>query len=107
MTKFADGTVDPRGTPAWRRLRAQCYERDRARGAVCHICKQPIDYSAKPSSTPNSYEPDHLRDVRKHPELALLPENIGASHRMCNRARGRRAGLNNLGTPSRDWSQGR
>ena len=98
---------DPRQTVEWRRLRVQCYERDRARRAPCHICGQAIDYGAKPSSTPDSYEPDHLRDVDRHPELALLPENVGPSHRRCNRARGKRATMKPLGHPSRDWSMGR
>ena len=60
---------DPRWTPAWRRLRIQCYERDKARGAVCVHCGQPINYNVKQSSTDDSYEPDHRIDVAKHPEL--------------------------------------
>ena len=84
----------------------QCHERDRAANAPCHICGQAIDYRAEPSSTPDSYEPDHLRDVAKHPELALLPENVAASHRRCNRGRGRKAGITNLGNRSRDWGAG-
>ena len=106
MSRLADGTRDPRGTVQWQRLRMQCYERDKARNAVCHICKQPIDYRSRPSSTPDSYEADHLRDVDNHPELALLPENVGPAHRRCNRARGKKAGVDNLGNRSRDWSRG-
>ena len=106
MTRLKDGRPDPRGTPAWRRLRMQCYERDRARRAVCHICHQPIDYRLKPASTPDAYEADHLRDVDTHPELALIPENVAPSHRRCNRARGKKAGINNLGRRSRDWAAG-
>ena len=97
---------DPRQTPAWRRLRIQCYERDRARGAVCWQCKQPIDYAVRPSSTPESYEPDHRFPVETHPELALIPENVMPCCRSCNRARGRKAGIDNLGRRSRDWSRG-
>ena len=107
MARLADGTRDPRSSPQWQRLRVQCYERDRKANAPCHICGQPIDYRLRPSSTPDAYEPDHLRDVRKHPELALLPENVAASHRKCNRARGRKAGVNELGNRSRDWGAGR
>ena len=98
---------DPRKTSQWQRLRLQCYERDRKRGAPCHICGQPIDYSLAPSSAPDAYEPDHLRAVDVHPELALLPENVAPSHRRCNRARGKKAGVNELGNRSRDWSSGR
>ena len=106
MARLSDGRRDPRSTPAWQKLRLQCYERDKARRAPCHICGQAIDYAAKPSSTPDSYEPDHLRDVFTHPELALLPENVSASHRRCNRGRGKKAGIDNLGNRSRDWAGG-
>lgn len=107
MSRLADGRPDPRGTPQWRLLSRQCYERDRARGVPCHICGQPIRYDLAPSSAPDSYEPDHRHDVATHPELALLPENVLASHRRCNRARGKKAGIDNLGNRSRDWSKGR
>lgn len=107
MARLSDGRPDPRSTPQWQRLRVECFKRDKARNAACHICGMPIDYALKPSSTPDSYEPDHLRDVRSHPELALLPENVAPSHRRCNRARGKKAGVNELGNRSRDWSSGR
>lgn len=94
---------DPRRSGEWQVLRRQCYERDKARRAVCWICKQPIDYSARPSSTPDSYEPDHRFDVHRHPELALCPENVRPSHKHCNRSRKDRAVMDDLGTPSRDW----
>ena len=103
MTRLANGQRDPRGSVEWQRLRVQCYERDKARQAPCHICGQRIDYAAKQSSTPDSYEPDHMVDVASHPELALLPENVKPSHRRCNRARGKKAGIDNLGNRSRDW----
>ena len=106
MSTFANGTKDPRGSVAWQRLRLECYERDKQRNAVCAHCGQPIDYSVKPSSTDASYEPDHRLVVERHPELALLPENIQPSHRRCNRARGKKAGMNNLGRRTRDWSKG-
>lgn len=94
---------DPRQTPAWRRMREQCFRRDRAKDAVCWLCGQPIDYSVRPSTTPDSYEPDHYHTVRDHPELALLPENVRPAHKSCNRSRGTRAGTSPLGTPSRQW----
>ena len=106
MGRLADGRPDPRSTPQWQKLRMQCYERDRKRNAVCAHCKQPIDYKLKPSSSPDAYEPDHIRDVFKYPGLALLPENVQPSHRKCNRARGRKAGIDNLGNRSRDWTAG-
>lgn len=97
---------DPRQTPAWRRLRLECYERDKERHAVCVHCGQPINYDVPPSSTDDSYEPDHRLTVEAHPEYALIPENVQPSHRRCNRARGRKAGINNLGKRTRDWRGG-
>lgn len=97
---------DPRQTTEWRRLRLECFRRDKARNAVCVHCGQPINYNVKPSSTDDSYEPDHRLVVERHPELALLPENVQPSHRRCNRARGKKAGMSNLGRPTRRWSEG-
>ena len=97
---------DPRWTPAWKRLRLECFARDRDANAVCVHCRQPIDYSVKPSSTDDSYEPDHKYDVANHPEWALLPENVQPSHRRCNRARGNKAGINNLCRRTRDLIKG-
>ena len=97
---------DPRWTPAWRRLRLECFERDKARNARCVHCGQPINYNVRPSSTDDSYEPDHKIDVSTHPEYAFIPENVQPSHRRCNRARGNKAGINNLGNNTRNWSEG-
>lgn len=97
---------DPRWTPAWKRLRKECFLRDKAKGAYCVHCGQPIDYTVQQSSTDDSYEPDHRYDVATHPEYALLPENVQPSHRKCNRVRGRKAGLNILGNRTRNWSKG-
>lgn len=99
-------TRDPIDSMAWRRLRIACFERDKAKRAPCHICRGalgPIDYEAKPSSHGLAYEPDHLLPRATHPELALVPDNIGAAHKTCNRSKGARATANPLGRPSRDW----
>ena len=106
MARLADGTKDPRGTPAWKRLRLECFERDKARNAPCVHCGQPIDYTVQPSSTDDAYEPDHRIDVASRPEFALIPENVQPSHRRCNRARGNKAGINNLGRRTRNWAEG-
>lgn len=98
--------MDPRWTPAWKRLRKECYERDKAKQARCVHCGQPINYMVLPSSTDDSYEPDHRLTVEDHPEYALLPENVQPAHRKCNRSRGRKAGINNLGNRTRNWSKG-
>lgn len=92
-----------RTTSTWRKLRRQCYARDKAEGAPCWICGGAIDYDVKPSSTPDSWEPDHRHSVKTHPELAELPENVLPSHKRCNRAKGAKAGINNLGNRSREW----
>ncbi len=106
MGRLADGRKDPRGTPAWKRLRLECFERDKAKRALCVHCGQPIDYAVQPSSTDDSYEPDHRIDVASRPEYALIPENVQPSHRRCNRVRGNKAGINNLGRRTRNWAEG-
>lgn len=58
-----------RDTQEWRRLRKQCFARDKAAHAPCHICGQPIDYGLKPSSTPDAWEPDHRFTVKSHRNL--------------------------------------
>lgn len=96
-------TTPGRDTATWRKLRLQCFKRDKAANARCWLCGGAIDYSAKPSTTPDSWEPDHRHSVKHHPELAEVPENVYPSHKSCNRSKGDRAGLNNLGAPSREW----
>lgn len=89
---------------AWGRVRSQAWDRDRRAKAPCHICAQAIDYSVAPSSTPESWEPDHLIPVSKAPELELDLSNVRASHRRCNRSRGDGTnGENALGMQSRVW----
>lgn len=94
---------DPRSTPQWKRLRLACYRRDKAANAPCWIGNHAIDYEAAPSSTPDSYEPDHYFPVKTHPELALVPENIRPACKRHNRERGTKAGIDNLGNRSREW----
>ena len=50
-----------------------------------------------------AWEADHYRPRKLFPELALEPSNIRASHAKCNRSRGKRAAIAELGRPSRDW----
>lgn len=88
----------------WPRVRRQAWDRDRKARAVCHICGMAIDYTAAPSTLPDSWEPDHLAPVSKAPEAELDLNNIAASHRRCNRARGDGTnGENDLGMRSRVW----
>jgi hypothetical protein len=65
-----------------RAFRARC----QAAGSACWICRQPIDYAAKPQ-TPESFEPDHHHPVKTHPHLAYEPTNLRPSHCRCNRSR--------------------
>ena len=88
----------------WPYIRAQAWNRDKKARAVCHICNEPIDYFVPPSSTPDSYEPDHIIPVHMRPDLELDLTNIKASHRRCNRQRGDGTnGTNIIGERSRKW----
>lgn len=77
-----------RTTSAWRKVRALAWDRDRKNKAICHLCGQPIDYTLEPSSCSEAWEPDHVMTFKEHPELELDLNNVLASHRRCNRARG-------------------
>lgn len=97
-----------RGGYRWQVTKRRAFERDRAAGAGCWICaaegRDPtIDYSLGYSTGPDAYEADHYVPVADHPELEYDLGNIRASHQRCNRKRHDRAGINLLGTPSRDW----
>ena len=88
----------------WPHIRKMAWDRDRKARAVCWICGQGIDYSVAPSSTDQSWEPDHVIPVHQRPDLELDLTNIKASHRTCNRARGDGTnGNNDLGQQSRIW----
>lgn len=88
----------------WPYIRRMAWNRDRKRRAVCHICGEPIDYFVDPSSTPESYEPDHVIPVHLRPDLELDLNNIAPSHRRCNRQRGDGTnGTNTIGMRSRKW----
>jgi len=88
----------------WVYVRRMAWNRDRKARAVCHICGQPIDYTLAPSSAYNAWEPDHVVPVSKNKWLELDLQNIKASHRHCNRARGDGTGNSNeLGMQSRIW----
>lgn len=89
---------------SWPRVRKMAWERDRKARAVCHICGQPIDYSLRPSSGPEAWEPDHLLPVSKFPERELDLGNVFPSHTRCNRARGDDSyHMVDIGMQSRVW----
>ena len=88
----------------WRRIRQMAWERDLKAQAPCHICGQPINYFLAPSSAEEAWEPDHVIPVVKRPDLELDLNNVQASHRRCNRARGDGTnGENVIGMQSRIW----
>ena len=95
-----------RGGTRWTVTKRRAFDRDRAAGAVCWICGEPIDYDLGYSSGPMAYEADHYIPVADHPELEYDLGNIRASHQHCNRARQKRASIDLLGSPSRDWRRG-
>ena len=75
-----------RSSRRWREVvRPLCFERDRARDAVCHICHQPIDYCAPPQ-TPSAWD-------------------IAPSHSSCNRSRGNKeiCEKTQLGLSTENW----
>ena len=101
--RFLFGDIMARSS-RWPYIRAQAWNRDKKARAVCHICNEPIDYFVPPSSTPDSYEPDHIIPVHMRPDLELDLTNIKASHRRCNRQRGDGTnGTNVIGERSRKW----
>ena len=93
----------------WDEVADKAFARDKKRNAPCWICGQPIDYSLGRSTNkrgeynPKSYEPDHFLEYKRHKELELDLANIRPSHAGCNRSRKDRAGIRELGKPSRDW----
>lgn len=86
----------------WGYIKMLAWERDRKEHNVCHICGQPIDYTLQPSSCETAYEPDHIIPFAQRPDLELDLQNVAASHRRCNRARGK-SDLLGLGQQSRVW----
>ena len=98
--------LDKWDIPQGRRLRLRCFERDKAANAPCIWCHAPIDYSKGPYRRGGdvwAWSPEHVRPRGRWPELALDPANIATAHFHCNASRKDKAGLANLGRPSRQW----
>ena len=87
----------------WRTLASRFERECREAGEACWICGQPIDYEADATVHPDAFQPDHYYPVSTHPELALDPANLRASHRSCNVARGDGPPPLGLGRTSRSW----
>ena len=71
--------------------------------ANCWLCGQRIDYTATPSSTPDSHNLDHYHPVSEHPELQYDPSGFRHSHFACNTSRGNSAPSPGLGEAVPDW----
>lgn len=93
-------TVKPRRTygfrmdgQAWRTLKRKhkAYSKIRrlpcwlAEYGMCLLDGVPIDYDTV--GNPDSYETDHKQSRATHPLLAMVWNNLGASHQRCNRSR--------------------
>ena len=82
-----------------KRFLAEC----RASHRVCWLCGMPIDYAAKPNTSDDSFNLDHLYPVRKRPDLQDDPAGFRPSHTSCNNLRGNRDPAAPLGNLSRQW----
>lgn len=93
---------DVLGSSEYRALRAELkavwWEAD----APCWICGQEIYYDGDPN-LPDSFDLDHVKSRKKHPELALDPRNCKPSHVRCNRSRKHNAPRPSIGVTSEDW----
>lgn len=75
--------------------RNKLVQRVKARQDPCGICGKPIDYSL-PWNDPMAFELDEIIPVSKYwvggyesaEQCALDPNNVQASHRLCNRRKG-------------------
>ncbi|WAC65169.1 hypothetical protein OVA14_07150 [Agrococcus sp. SL85] len=54
--------------------------------APCWMDGQPIDYAGDPGQ-PNSFDLDHVKGFKAHPDLRLERSNVRPSHARCNRSR--------------------
>lgn len=90
--------VPGRTTAAHRKNRREL----RALGLHCWICGQPINYEAH-KDDPDSFEYDHAKSIKAHPELADDPANGRPSHKRCNGTKGAGEMLAGIGTPSEEW----
>lgn len=71
--------------------------------APCGICRQnDIDWSG-PRNAPDSFELDHIKSRKKHPELALDPGNAQPAHSRCNRAKQANESMVGIGVTSEAW----
>lgn len=89
-------------TKAYQDFRAEMKARWKAEGRPCWHDGQPIDYDGA-RNQPDSFELDHVKPRKSHPELALDPSNARPSHCRCNRSRQHRDVRAPLGATSEPW----
>lgn len=104
--------VAARGTTSsrrYRKLKATFKADCQARGAVCWLCGQAIDYTI-PHRDPDTgvfnadaFELDHMHPRSTHPDLAEDPANFRPAHRACNGKRGNKMPKQSIGRLSRQW----
>lgn len=83
--------------------------RVKARQDPCGICGKPIDYSL-PHEDPMSFELDEIIPVSKYwlggyqtpQQCALDPNNVQASHKICNRRKGNKIVIQGVDLGSED-----
>jgi 5-methylcytosine-specific restriction endonuclease McrA len=91
-----------RSTRYREKIRPLAFARDKKADAPCWICGQKIDYLAQISTTPDSWEGDHVNAVANGGEELDL-KNVRACHKRCNRVRGAGDNNNVIGQQSRIW----
>ncbi len=91
-----------RGTVA-QRLRDEFFEKGKAEHAPCWICGGAIDYDARPATSGDSHNLDHLHPVSTHPDLQNDPEGFRHAHDSCNKSRGNASPSLGLGDPVPKW----
>ncbi|NMW65997.1 hypothetical protein HHJ78_10925 [Mobiluncus mulieris] len=90
-------------TRIFRKASAAFLTQGRQDNAPCWLCGQPIDYNAKPGTTPDSHNLDHYYPVSTNPELQHDPSNFRHAHKQCNEQRGNRRPHANLGQNPPAW----
>lgn len=71
---------------AWSKTKREFKARCKAARLPCHLCHQPINYSAPPL-TKDAFEVDHILPVKQRPDLEYVASNLAPSHSSCNRSR--------------------
>lgn len=86
----------------WRTLKDNLLVSSRSQQRPCILCGQPIDYSLT-SDHPEAFSVEHIKAWSTHPELREDPSNLAPSHSRCNKSKGARQNVPELGATSREW----